>query len=147
MIYKLELFRRSVYGYSVDLHLVICKVYRELVVIYLFDVACVGSGSGAAKYGFYSCHNLFCVKGLCNIVVRAELKTQNLVKGLALGGEHNYRLVREFSDFTAYLPAVKLRYHYVEQREVGIFLLECIYCRHTVVNYFYDVALFFEIEP
>ena len=69
-------------------------------------------------------HQFFGVKGLHHIVVSAQLQPQNLIKDLALGGEHDDGGGRFGADFPAYLITVNPRQHQIQQNEVG--LVRCV---------------------
>ena len=145
VIDKLQLFGRSVDALAVDPELVVCQVYLELVVFDLLYIRRRGART-ASENCLDARHNFLCVEGLDDIVVRAELETEDFIKSLALCGEHDYRLVREFSDFAADLPAVEAGQHYIKQHQIRLNLAEALHGALAVVHYADCVALFFKIE-
>ena len=60
------------------------------------------------------------LKGLDNKIVRTELETEHLVENLALCRYHNDRLRGDLANLAAYLPAVLLRHHNVEQNKIRL---------------------------
>ena len=77
-------------------------------------------GGGAAQHGLDAGRDLLGVKRLDDVVIRAQLKTQHLVVGLALSGQHDDGGVVLGAELAADLPAVHDRHHNVQQDQVGM---------------------------
>ena len=144
MIEKLQLFRRCVDLLAVHDQLIGVKVDDELVENEAF--VCVVGDLAAAQYRVDTRKQLFHLKGLDNIVVRAHLEAMNAVVDLTLGSEHDDRALGRFADLGAYAPTIEHGEHHVKQHEIRLFFLEFFY-RLAAVGCDADFkALFVEIH-
>ena len=117
---QLELFGRGVDHLAVDFELVAGHIDHEFVIYHLFDLCLLVGLTEAAVDRLDAGDDLLGVKRLDHIVVRAELETEHLVKGLPFCGEHDHRNVGFLADFTADLPAVEAGQHHVEQHKIRL---------------------------
>ena len=140
---QLQLFGRRVNLHAVDFQFIVGNVDLQLVIgdHFLAFLGVAIFALGAAQHGFHPGHHLFGVKGLDYIVVGAQLQSQHLVKGLALGGEHDDGGGRGLADLSAHLPAVHLGQHNVQQYQIRCLLLEGGYGGLAVVGGKHRVAL------
>ena len=77
-------------------------------------------GGGAAQHGLDAGGDFLGVKGLDDVVVGAQLQTQHLIVGLALGCQHDNGGVVLGADLAADFPSVHYRHHNVQQDQVGM---------------------------
>jgi ABC-type glycerol-3-phosphate transport system permease component len=103
-------------------------------------------GCSPSGNGLYSCDNFLSIEGLNNVVIGTQLKPQYLIKGLALGGYHDYRHVGLLSDLTANLPAVQTGEHDIKKHDIGLESVEFNNSLIAVVRNHYSVAFFFQIQ-
>ncbi len=69
------------------------------------------------QLGFHPGQHLDRIERLCDIVIRSEIKAQNLVGVLAFGGQENHRHVADAPDLGQCRDAVHLRHHHVQQHQ------------------------------
>ena len=120
---QLQLLGGRFHDLALHLQLILAHVQRE--VLELDDVlVAVFGGVAAAQHRLDARHHLLGVEGLDHIVVRPQFQAQHLVKGLALGGEHDDRRVARGADAPADLPAVHLGHHHVQQHKAGLLALK-----------------------
>ena len=86
------------------------------------------------------------VEGLCEIVVRAALKTHELVCVLALGRQHDDGHVGKLPDLHTGLQPVHLRHHHIQNDEVEPSLPGQLQRRRAIVGALHLVAFVFQIE-
>ena len=86
------------------------------------------------------------VEGLGEIVVRAALKTHELVGVLALGRQHDDGHVGKLPDLHAGLQPVHLRHHHIQNDEVEPSLPGQLQRRRAVIGALHLVALIFQVE-
>ena len=123
-IEKLELLGGNVNGSALELKLVLLEAYLN---VFKSDNLLVNGTYvlvATAKNGLYSCGKLSDVKGLYNIIVSAELKSEHLVKDVALGAYHYNGAVGNLADLAANLPAVLAGDHNIEKNDIGLVELE-----------------------
>ena len=72
-------------------------------------------------------------------------KTQHLVKGFALGSDHDDWAVGFFADVPAHLPAVQLWHHDVQQHDVWIFRIKTLDCLLAVCRKHYGISFLFQV--
>ena len=72
----------------------------------------------AAQHGLDARQHLAGAEGLGDVVVRAQFQAEQLVKLLALGGEHDDGQVGLLADLAADHEAVHLRHHDVQKHDV-----------------------------
>ena len=99
-----------------------------------------------AEDRLYTSAELLHIKRLYNEIVSTQLKTEDLVKYLALSGDHYDRLTRHLTDLAADLPTVLFRKHYIKQNKIGLIYLEIIQTLYAIVSYLNTVSLIFKIE-
>ena len=99
-----------------------------------------------AQYCLYARDKLLWLKRLNNIVIRAKLQSQNLVKNLAFRGEHDYRNIGFGSYFAANLPAILQRQHNIEQNNARVDFAEFFNCAFSVVHGAGGKAFLFDIK-
>ena len=84
-------------------------------------------------------------EGLDEIVVSTKLKANNAVLDLALGGKHDDRHIRGFTDGTAYALARELGEHEVENHKVKRVLLKLLDGALAVADTAHDIVLVVEV--
>ena len=94
-----------------------------------------------------ACHHLFCVKGLDHVIVCAQLQTQHLVKGLALGGKHHHRGVARLADAAADLKTVHAGHHHVQQHHIRLDRVELFQSFFAIVCHRDLIALLGQVQP
>ena len=114
MVNQFKLFRRRINFNTVNLKLVISKINAKLVISYLAYLGALVTVVRSAKHCFYAGDYLLGIKRLAYIIVRTQFKTENLIKGFALCGQHYNGSFARLADFPADLPAVQLRKHYIK---------------------------------
>ena len=72
----------------------------------------------SAQYRTDTCHQLFGVKRLDDVIIRSKFQSQDFVKGFSLGGKHNDRYIGGVTDLTAYLVSVNARKHDIQKDQV-----------------------------
>ncbi len=145
VIQQLQLLGRCVDLLAVDDQLIVGQVDHELVPADFLDGFFIGIAH-SAQDGTDTRDDLLGFKGLDHIVVRSQLQTEDLVKYLALGGEHNDGAVGGLADLPAYLPAVHLGQHDVEQHQRRLFTLKELQRLLAVVGDRGVVALFLDVQ-
>ena len=86
------------------------------------------------------------VERLCEIVVRAVLKAQQLVHILGFGGQHDNGNLRKLPDFRAGLQTVKPGHHQIEHDQIRRFARRQLHGLHAVAAGHDLVAVVFQIE-
>ena len=114
MIQQLQLLGRGVDLLAVDDEFIVGEVDGELVPLDFLDGVRIRD-AGAAQDRADARDDFFRLEGLDHIVVGAQLQTEDLVEDLALGGDHDDGTVGGLADLAAYLPAVHLGQHDVQQ--------------------------------
>lgn len=74
------------------------------------------------------------VKGLCDVVVRADVESQHLVAALALGRKQNDGNVALFAQFRRCGNAVELRHHNVHQNEMDVIFFHSLQRLASIVR-------------
>ena len=138
---------RGVHHFAVHLKLIPGHVDGQLIVGDLLDVLGGGTRAGAAQNRLDPGDNFLGLKRLDHIIVRAQLQTEHLVKGLPLRRDHNNRGVGTLADFTADLPAVQLRHHDIQQHKVGGLGGKLFHRLLSVMRNDNGIPLFFQIQP
>ena len=106
------------HGFAKVDHGIVGLVYNEAVVLHTFDSGFVGNGGRRlvpAQHRFDPGHQFFGIKGLFDVVVRAQFQPQHFVKNLPLGGEHDNGDAGAAADFPADLVTVDAGKHQVQQ--------------------------------
>ena len=106
----------------------------------------LGSPGGPPQHGPDAGFQLQKVEGLGDVVVRAALKADDLVRILAAGREHDNRHVGELPDAHTRLQTIDFRHHQVQYHQVELSLPRQLHSRCAVVGAFHLVALVFQIE-
>ena len=121
---KLQLLRRHIHGLPLVQNGVVGLVDDQIGIFHIFSVGLgnrlAGSGLKTAEYRLNPRDQLFGVKGLNNVIIRAQLQPQHLIKNLSLGGKHDDRCVGLMADLPADLVAVHARKHQIQQDQVGL---------------------------
>ena len=106
---------------------VVGQVYNEIRKFHILSLlirTCRFLGLGgrlvAPENSLHPGHQLLGVKGLDHIVVGAQLQSQNLVKNLSLGGEHDNGYLGGGAQLPAHLVAVHAGKHQVKENEVWL---------------------------
>ena len=86
------------------------------------------------------------IERLCDIVIRAGLKTDDLIGVFAAGSEHDDRHIGKFANAHAGRQPVHLRHHQIEDNEVEFLCFRHVDRRGAVVSGLDRVALVFQIE-
>ena len=148
-VQQLQLLGRSLHHLALDPQFVAVHVQTEVVELDDALGALGGSGGSlaAAQHRLDARHHLFCVKGLDHVVVCAQLKTQHLVKGLALGGKHHHRGVARLADAAADLKAVHAGHHHVQQHHVRLDRVELFQSFFAIVCHRDLIALLGQVQP
>ena len=145
MVKKLHLLGRSVNLYAVDYKLIGIEVYYKLVVAQLFLLR-RGIDLRAAHDRMDARKKLLYLKGLCYIVIRADIEPGDLISHCALGSEHDDGNGRGLAYLTADLHTVHDGHHNVKQHKVGRYLIEHSYAAAAVVRYADLKAVLFKIK-
>ena len=73
-------------------------------------------------------------KRLCDIIVRAERQTSDLIDLFALRRQHDDRIIVFFANFPAERETVHIRKHHVQDRQIELLLLNTLQrIRRTIV--------------
>ena len=142
---QFQLLGRGLDDFALDFQLVAVHIEVQVVevvdalVFFLLD-------GGAAQHGLDAGRDLFCVKGLDDIVISAQFQAQHLVIRLAFGGQHDDGGVVLGTDFTADLPAVHHRHHDVQQHQIGVQLVELSQGGRAVMDHRYVVAFLDQVQ-
>ena len=99
-----------------------------------------------AQHGFYPGHQLFRVKGFDHVIVGAQLQSQHLVKGLALGGQHDDGYLAFGAKLPADLIAVHAGQHQIQQYQIRCKAFKGLQRFLAVVGNLGVVALFVQVE-
>ena len=86
------------------------------------------------------------VEGLCNVVIRSALKAHQLVRVLALGGEHDDGHIGELPDPHTCLLPVQLRHHHIQNDEIEAAVACQLHGGGTVIGALHLVPLVFQIK-
>ena len=86
------------------------------------------------------------VEGFCNIVIRSALKAHQLVRVLALGGEHDDGHIGELPDPHTCLLPVQLRHHHIQNDEIEAAVAGQLHGGGTVIGTLHLVPLVLQIE-
>ena len=133
MIQQLHLFGRSVYLHSVNYKLIGVKVHDKLIVAELFLFGRV-VGLRAAHDRVDARKQLLDFKGLCDIVIRADIQTCDLIADSALCGQHDDWDRRGLADLAANLHTVHNGHHDIKQNKIGRYLVEHLNTASAVVR-------------
>ena len=130
---QLHLLRRRFHALAVHDQLERVEVDDELVEHQTALAALALVLGGAAQHRLDAREDLFHVKGLCDVIVRALMKPRDLVLRFALGGEHDDRHGALLPDGAQHAPAVEHGQHDVQQNEVGLYRAELRHALAAVV--------------
>ena len=75
---------------------------------------------GAAENRLDAGHQFLGIKGLDDIVIRAQLQPKNLIEDFALGGKHDDGRLRVPADLTADLIAIHARKHQIQKNQIRV---------------------------
>ena len=103
-------------------------------------------GLRTAQHRFDTRYQLFIIKRLDDIIVRSQLQSQYLVKGLSLGCQKDHRYRSLFPNLPASLISVHLRHHHIQNDEVEPPLPGQLQRRRAVIGALHLVALVFQVE-
>ncbi len=86
----------------------------------------VRSSLVSSQYRPCPCYELFRLKRLNYVIIRAKLQAQHLIKHFSFGSQHNYWCIAQFTNLTAYFPAIHPRQHYVEHHDMVLMFLKSV---------------------
>ena len=149
-IQKLQLLGRHIHGLALIEHGIIGLVDDQIRVFH--DLG--GRRRGfrrlhrliPSEHGLNPGHQLLGIKGLDDVVVRAQLKAENLIKDFALGGQHDDRRVGLGADLSADLIAVDARQHQIQQNQLGLEGIEDLQGLLAVIYNHGLIAFFGQIQ-
>ena len=87
--------------------------------------------SASSKKRINSRHKYLGTERFGNIIIHTKVKTHYLIVFISLGGKHDYRDFGFLTDLAAYLPAVHLRHHNIQNDKCHILI-----CIETVDRFF-----------
>ena len=142
---KLKFLRRNVYSLTVELKLVLFTAYLNVFKLDRLVVILVVVRGITSEDSLDSRGKLLHLERFNNKVIRTE--SDYLVENLILSRDHDDRLGRNSSYFSANLVAVLIfRKHEVKQNEIRLIHFEIAETFYTVVRGFYFISFIFKIE-
>ena len=142
---QFQLLGRCLDHLALDLELIAVHIQMQVVKV-IYALVFLLLGGGTAQHGLDAGRDLLGVKGLDDVVIRAQFKAKHLVIGLTLCGQHNDGGVVLAADFAAGLPAVHHRHHNVQQHQIRVQLVKLRQRRRAVVNHRHIVAFLYQIQ-
>ena len=100
----------------------------------------------AADHGLHARDQFLGVKRLGDIVIGAQFKAQDLVKGLILGREHDHRNLARAADGLEHFDAVRAGHHDIQQHKVRRKAPEACQCIIPASCAAHFIAFLFQVQ-
>ena len=125
---QFEFLEREEHGFAAYGDLMLANLHGDIAThqrnIVIHSAGSLGSGLIATHHGTNTCQQLTERVRLGHIIVRTNLKTNDLIDFGALGGEHNNRHTALLTNATAQCSAVNARQHQIKQHQIDAALGE-----------------------